>query len=252
MSRELLPWPDGVGRIVLDEVDSTMAEAARRAPTLDRPTWIMARRQTGPRGRRGVAWSMPEGNFAATYVMKPRGNPATAALRSFLAANALFETLALSVDRTRLGQKWPNDVLLDGGKVAGILLESTGRAGGAVDWLAIGFGVNLVAVPHDVERTDFPPVSVAGVGGDAPDLDQFLSTLASHYATEELLFEEMGFGQIRESWLRNATRLGEVITARTGRDEVTGVFETVDEAGQLVLRTPHGERRIAAAEVFFP
>ena len=250
MSRELLPWPERTGRIVLDEVDSTMAEAARRAPTLDRPTWIVARRQTAARGRRGRAWVNPEGNFAATYVFRPGGNAAAAALRSFMAASALYEVLALQVERERLSLKWPNDVLLNGGKVAGILLETTG-SGSGVDWLSIGIGVNLVHVPEGVRDAAFPPVSLAGEGGRPVDLDEFLSNLASAYATEERIFEALGFGPIREKWLRHAARLGEVITARTGREEITGTFETIDEAGQLVLATPKGRVTIPAADVYF-
>ena len=97
MSPDPLPWPERTGRIILDETDSTMAEAARRVATLSRPTWIMARHQTAGRGRRGRTWANPGGNFAATYVLKPGGNAASAALRSFMAANALFEALALKV-----------------------------------------------------------------------------------------------------------------------------------------------------------
>ena len=227
-----------------------MAEAARRASSLDRPTWIMARHQTAARGRRGKVWSNPVGNFAATFVMKPGGSPALAALRSFSAATALFEALAMTVDRDALSLKWPNDVLLNGGKVAGILLESTGRAG-EIEWLSIGIGVNLRAVPDDVGRTDFPPVSVLGEGGTACDQDEFLSYLASNFQTEERLFREFGFAYIREKWLRHAARLGEVISARTAKGDVTGTFETVDEAGHLVLLTPKGRVTIPAADVFF-
>lgn len=250
MSGALLPWPDGVDRIVLDEVDSTMAEAVRRASTLDRPTWIMARRQTAARGRRGRVWENPDGNFAATFIFRPGGNAASAALRSFMAANALYETLALQVDRDRLSLKWPNDVLLNGGKVAGILLESTG-SGGGIDWLSIGIGVNLVHVPSGIRDASFPPVSLVGEGGTPVDADTFLSTLASAIATEEGIFAALGFGPIREKWLRRAARLGEVITARTARDESTGIFDTVDEAGQLVLMTPKGRVAIPAADVYF-
>jgi BirA family transcriptional regulator, biotin operon repressor / biotin---[acetyl-CoA-carboxylase] ligase len=245
-----LPWPEKTGRIVLDEVDSTMAEAARIAPDLEWPTWIMARRQTAARGRRGRVWENPEGNFAATLVMKPGGNPASAALRSFMASNALFEALAMKIDRDRLALKWPNDVLLNGGKVAGILLESTGRSG-AVDWLSIGIGVNLRNVPGGVSDAAFPPVSLEGEGGEPTDADELLSMLASNMATEERIFTELGYGPIREKWLRRAARLGEVITARTARDEITGRFETVDEAGQLVIQTPKGRVTIPAADVFF-
>ena len=250
MNSDPLPWPEGTGRIILDEVDSTMAEAARRMGALDRPTWIMARRQTAARGRRGRVWTNPDGNFAATFVIRPGGNAASAALRSFMAANAVYEALALRIDRDRLAVKWPNDVLLNGGKVAGILLESSGRAG-AVEWLSIGIGVNLEAVPGEVSDAAFPPVSLAGEGGEPVDQDEMLSMLASNMATEERIFSELGFGPIRESWLRKAARLGEVITARTALDEFTGTFETVDEAGQLVLQTSKGRMTIPAADVYF-
>lgn len=245
-----LPWPERTDRIILEEVDSTMAEASRRAPDLKRPTWIMARRQTEARGRRGRRWDSAEGNFAATFIFRPEGNAATAALRSFSAATALFEALALKAPRESLALKWPNDVLLNGGKVAGILLESVGTRG-AVDWLAIGFGVNLAKAPPSEPGMAFPPVSLEGEGGEPTDPDEMLSLLASNMATEEGLFTEMGFAPIREKWLRHAARLGETITARTARDEVTGVFETVNEAGQLVLRTPRGQVAISAADVFF-
>ena len=210
----------------------------------------MARKQTDGRGRRGRKWTAPEGHFAATYVYRPRATAQEAALRSFFAANAVFEALALSVDRDRLALKWPNDVLLDGGKVAGILLESMGTPRG-IDWLAIGIGVNLVRAPQGLRDAAFPPVGLEEQGGDPVDPDAFLSCLASNIETEERLFDEMGFAPIRENWLRRAARLGEVITARTVRDEFTGRFETVDEAGQLVLQTAKGQVRIPAAEVYF-
>ena len=167
-----------------------------------------------------------------------------------MAANALFEALALKIDRDRLAVKWPNDVLLNGGKVAGILLESSGKAG-QVDWLSIGIGVNLVAAPETVTDTAFPPVSLEGEGGQSCDCQEMLSMLASNMATEESIFRELGFAPILESWLKKAARLGEVITARTARDEITGRFETVDEAGQLVLETPKGRVTIPAADIYF-
>lgn len=244
MSTEPL-WPEGYQRIVLESVDSTNAEAARIAPELERPTWILAHAQTGGRGRRGKGWATPEGNFAATLVMRPTGTAAWSALRSFMAANALLESLALYVDRTRLSLKWPNDVLLDEGKVAGILLESA-SSGDRIAWLAIGIGANLATAPP-IDRPAVPPVALQ----NGPDPEEFLMRLAGFYATEESILEQMGFGPIREKWLRGAARLGEVITARTGAEEVTGVFETVDEAGRLVLATDRGERRIAAAELYF-
>ncbi len=247
---EPLPWPEKTDRLIFDKLDSTMSEAARIAPDLARPTWIMARHQTGARGRRGRVWSSPEGHFAATFVFRPGGRAAEAGLRSFFAANAVYEALALKIDRDRLALKWPNDVLLDGGKVSGILLESVGTAT-ALDWLAIGIGVNLGRAPEGVRDAAFPPIGLEEAGGEPADLDEFLSCLASNMATQEKLYAELGFGPIRKNWLRRAARLGEVITARTAREEITGRFETIDEAGQLVLETATGQVRIPAAEVYF-
>jgi BirA family biotin operon repressor/biotin-[acetyl-CoA-carboxylase] ligase len=238
-----------VDRIILDETDSTMAEAARLVSDLKRPTWILAHKQTAPYGRRGRAWVNPDGNLSASLVMRPGGSVADAALRSFFMANALYEALALYSDRTKLALKWPNDVLLSGGKVGGILLESTGTAQ-AVDWLAIGVGVNLKAVPKDVRDAAFPPVALAD-HGDAVAPEEFLNALAANFATEEAIFAKLGFEVIRDNWLKRAARLGEVITARTARDEVTGTFESVDAQGNLILRTPKGAQAIAAADVYF-
>ena len=227
-----------------------MAEAARIAPALEAPTWIVADEQTEARGRRGRDWKQPSGNFAATLVYKPGCTHQQAGLRSFMAAIALFEALAMSVDRSALSLKWPNDVLLNGGKVAGILLETAG-SGPYVDWLAVVFGVNLVAVPEGVRDAAFPPVSLVGEGGQETDPTKFLIRLAADYATQEAKLWEFDFPMIRDDWLRRAARLGEVITARTGREEITGTFETIDADGNLVLVTSEGPRAIPAADVFF-
>lgn len=243
-------WPDGYALVILDEVDSTMAEARRRASALDKPTWIMARRQTNAKGRRGRTWLGGNGNLAATLVYRPWCTPAEAATRSFMAANALFESLALYIDRSALALKWPNDVLLNGGKVAGILLESASSGGPLVDWLSIGVGVNLAKAPHDV-RTEFAPVSLTGEGGEEVSPEDFLCVLAGHFATQEGKLSAMGFPRIREDWLANAARLGEIVTARTTKGEITGVFETVDQGGNLILRVEGREVLIPAADVYF-
>ncbi len=236
--------------MILSSVDSTMAEAARRAPDLARPMWIMAEHQSAGRGRQGKTWVAPPGNLSATHVFKPACTAAEAAKRSFLAANALFQTLSLFTDATKLGLKWPNDVLLNGGKVAGILLESSG-SGPYVDWLSVGVGVNLAHVPQGVTDAAFSPTSIKAAGGDTVTPEDFLTKLASAYATQEKKLASLGFGRIREDWLRNAARLGEEISASTGRETVTGTFDTIDEDGNLVLITSKGPRAIAAAEVYF-
>ncbi len=235
---------------MLDTVDSTMAEAARRAPLLDRPTWIMARNQTAARGRRGRPWVVPKGNLNATLIFKPEATAVEAAKRSFLAANALYQALAIYVPAEKLSLKWPNDVLLSGGKVAGILLESSGQ-GPFVDWLSIGIGVNLRHTPEGVTDASFPPTSLMAAGGWEVAPQDFLAMLADAYATQEDKLRHFGFKRIRDDWLANAARLGEVITARTGREDVTGIFDCIDKDGNLVLITGTGPRAIPAADVFF-
>lgn len=229
-----------------------MSEARRRAPDLAGPTWIMARQQTSGHGRRGRAWQMPDGNFAATLFLRPECDASTAALRTFTAAVALYQTLAMSAKPQSLTLKWPNDVLLNGGKVAGILLESSG-AGPKVDWLTIGIGVNLVAAPEasQVESNAVRPVSLRDETGQSVSPEDFLFWLASHLSDQERFFREFGFGPIRRMWLKHAAKLGEVITARTAREETSGTFETVDDTGQLVLRTAKGQVAIPAGDVFF-
>ena len=239
-------WPAGVGRLVLADVDSTMAEAARRADGLAPPVWIMAERQTAGRGRRGRCWEMPEGNFAATLVMRPGGTAAEAALRSFVAALALHEACAAATGEAgRFALKWPNDVLMDGGKLAGILLERRGET------LLVGIGVNLAAAPprEALEPDALPPAALAETGTRiAPAA--FLDLLAPAFARHEAVMSTRGFGPVREAWLARAARLGARITARTGAETLEGRFETVDPAGQLVLATDQGRRAVAAAEVF--
>jgi len=247
------PWPPGLGRQVLDSTDSTMAEAARQAESLVVPTWIMARRQTAARGRRGRPWAMPPGNFAASIVLRPTEPPAEVALRSFVAALALRDAFVAATDRPRaFALKWPNDVLLNGGKVAGILLESLGGRG-RVQGLVIGFGVNLAAAPgrSDVEPGAVPPVGLAAELGVAIAPEAFLDLLAPAYDRRERQFASCGFAPIRDAWLESAARLGAVMTARTGKAETTGVFRGVDMAGNLILDTAKGRAAVAAADVFF-
>ena len=235
---------------MLPEVDSTLNEAARRFSDLRGPTWILALHQTAARGRRGREWRHPAGNFAATLVLPGPIAPATAALRSFVASLALHDAFAAVTGRAgSFALKWPNDVLLNGGKVAGILLETIGPRG---DALSIGIGVNLAQAPGaaQVEAGALRPVSLLSETGASVTPEEFLDLLAPAFARHEAQFATYGFAPIRTAWMDRAARRGEVITARLPGEEVTGRFDTVDEQGQLVLSTPQGPRRIAAADVF--
>jgi BirA family biotin operon repressor/biotin-[acetyl-CoA-carboxylase] ligase len=246
-------WPAGVGRRVLASVESTNAEAARLAPTLVGPCWILAHDQTGGRGRRGRPWQSLPGNFYGTLVERPAGPPDRVALRSFAAALALAGALdALTGQPAAVTLKWPNDVLLNGGKVAGILLEALG-AGRGVAHLAVGIGINLAAAPppQAVEPGAVPPVSVLAETGLRVPPEAMLDALAPAYAQWSGRLDAEGFGPLRTAWLARAARLGQVIRARTGTRDRSGRFETIDATGALVLATGDGRETIAAAEVFF-
>ena len=243
----------GAGRIALPEIDSTNAEGFRRAEGLPGPTWILAGVQTAGRGRRARPWSSPQGNFHGTLVLKPTEPPETVALRSFAAALALRDALVTVTGLpASFSLKWPNDVLCNGGKLAGILLESAGL-GGPKPVLCIGIGVNLIAAPDPslVEAGAVPPVSLLQETGLRITPAAFLDALAPAYARWDATFIAEGFAPLRSAWLSHAARLGEPIRARTGAETREGVFETIDVQGNLILRMSHGPVAIPAAEVFF-
>lgn len=246
-------WPEGVHRVVLDETDSTNAEAARQAASLTGPTWILALQQTAGRGRRGRAWASPAGNFAATLVQpNPKDPPAQLALRSFVMSLALRDAFEAATGRgADFTLKWPNDVLARGAKIAGILLESAGAA--RPDYLAIGVGVNLVASPDPagLEAGAVVPTHLKALSGQSITPEAFLDLLAPAFDRRERQMREHGFATIRDAWLNHAARRGETVIARMPGREVTGVFDTVDDDGALVLKTPQGPVRIAAADIQF-
>lgn len=240
-------------RHILDSADSTNALALRLGPSLVRPTWFLAHEQTAGRGRRARPWVSPRGNFHATLALKPKGPASEVALRSFAAALALRDALAaVTGTPAALSLKWPNDVLLNGGKVAGILLESM-ASGQEVSCLAVGIGVNLIAAPDPalVEAGAVPPVSLLAETGIRITPEAFLAHLAPAFARWEAVLVGQGFAPLRAEWLSHAARLGQAIRARTGTQVRDGVFETVDASGALILRMDAGTVAIPAAEVFF-
>lgn len=245
-------WPEGTARIVLATVDSTNAEAARRAPTLTGPAWILAGTQTAGRGRRARPWSSPRGNFHATLTLRPAGAPGRAALHSFAAALALHDALVGLTDLpTAFTLKWPNDVLLNGGKLAGILLESASH-GPDLTHLAIGFGVNLIAAPRaaDLDPDALRPVTLLAETGLRLPPETLLDHLAPAFAVRAAQLAT-GFERIQADWLAHAAHLGQPIRARTAQSTHHGTFETIDGTGALILRTLQGPLAIPAAEVFF-
>jgi BirA family biotin operon repressor/biotin-[acetyl-CoA-carboxylase] ligase len=243
-------WPRGYALKEFESIDSTNEEARRMAAAGERgPVWIWAERQTAGRGRRGRAWDSPSGNLAATLLLCPDRPASECAQLSFVAALAASDMVATFVPSAETRVKWPNDVLLDGRKVAGILLESVSGTAGKVAWLAIGIGVNLVHHPAD---TLFPATSLAASGQPAPRPRDGLLHLAACFAKWYEIWRGDGFGPIRDAWLARAAGIGTRIQARLENGEASGMFEGIDETGALLLRESIGTvRAISAGEIFF-
>jgi len=232
------------------EIDSTNEEARRLAGVeTPAPLWVIADRQTNGRGRRGREWQSRTGNLSATLLLRPDRPIAQCAQLSFVAAISVTELVAGYAPFADVRVKWPNDVLADERKIAGILLESASNTGVCPDWLTIGFGVNLAWHPENVE---FPAISLAGLGASPPPARDALARLAASWERWYQLWMQHGFEPIRDAWLARAARLGMRLRARLAGGETTGVFEGIDEEGALILReSPGRTRAISAAEVFF-
>jgi BirA family biotin operon repressor/biotin-[acetyl-CoA-carboxylase] ligase len=236
----------GVSLIACDTLGSTNAEALARARSGERgPLWITARTQTAGRGRRGRAWVSEPGNLYASLLLTDPAPPERAAQLSFVAALATHDAIAACAPAlaARLALKWPNDILLDGAKVAGILLEAEGARPLV---LAVGIGINC---RHHPAATEFRATDLAAAGAGVA-VEQLFATLSSAMV-ERLRQWHEGFAGIRAAWLARAGGLGGELTARLGGRERTGRFEALDEAGRLLLRLPDGSlETIAAGEVF--
>jgi BirA family biotin operon repressor/biotin-[acetyl-CoA-carboxylase] ligase len=232
-----------------DAVGSTNDEAKALAHAgAPEGTLVWAGEQTAGRGRRGRVWRSPPGNLYLSLVLRPGGALPRAAQLGFVAALGLGDALAPIVGAAiQLRYKWPNDLLLNGKKLAGILLESETTAGGGVDFVVVGIGVNLTVAPEDVE---FPATSLAaeGIAGVTPA--RLLEGFAAHFDGWAKRWREDGFAPVRAAWLARAEGLGAAIRVRLERTTLTGRFLDLDDDGALVLDGAEGRRRIAAGEVF--
>ena len=227
------------------------------APALRPARWCGRGEQTAGRGRRGRSWLSPPGNLYLSLVQRPDGAPARAALLGFVAALGLGDALgslihgdtlaALGGPALQLRYKWPNDLLANGKKLAGILLESETAASDRVDFVVIGIGVNIAHAPRDVE---FPATSLAaeGVTGITPAV--LLEDFVRHFAGWVRRWRAEGFAPVRAAWLAAASGLGERVRVRLERQTLLGRFQGLDDDGALVLDAAEGRRRIAAGEVF--
>ncbi|MEL6476825.1 MAG: biotin--[acetyl-CoA-carboxylase] ligase [Pseudomonadota bacterium] len=238
-------WPSGVARRILAETDSTNAEAARLAAAgATGPLWVMAERQTAGRGRQGRGWEMAPGNLAASFLTQFHGAPREAATSFVQAAGLAVADLCAPAGEVSL--KWPNDVLLNGRKVAGILIENLGPGNGGALTVITGIGVNLRHAPP-VEAQRWPATSMAEEGAAPPSAEAALTGLAIRL--DHWLMSDPDTRHT--AWRDRLHGIGQRIEARLPTTTLTGIFDGVDADGTLVLRTSTGQRRIAAADVFF-
>jgi len=227
------------------EVGSTNDWLLERAGDLEDGHWVVAGRQTAGRGRRGRVWRDGAGNLMASVLVKPQPGEGAVQQLSFVAALALWDALlesSTSHFSERLKLKWPNDLLLDGRKVSGILLERGG------DPLVIGFGVNIADAPDDVER---PAIALSATGIAAPLPAALLDLLAAAFASRRAEWRTLGFAPIRDAWLARAGGIGERMAAWLGTETLTGLYEGIESDGALSLRLDDGRiRAVHAGEVF--
>jgi BirA family biotin operon repressor/biotin-[acetyl-CoA-carboxylase] ligase len=236
-------------------IDSTNAalrdKAARGVQEGGEPEGLVLRadEQTSGRGRRGRGWDSPAGNLYVSLLLRPDCKPAEGATVGFVAAVALGRVLR-DLTPADVLHKWPNDLLIDGRKMTGVLLEAGTKPDGKLDWLVLGMGVNIRSHP---ETDLYPTTDLVASGGPSllprELLDRFLAVFGPFYDA----WREGGFRAIRADWLAFAAGVGERVVARLEREEIAGSFTDLDPDGALIMQLDSGQqRRIAAGDIFFP
>lgn len=246
--------PPAYRLVALEEIDSTNAEAKRLAAEgAEDGTLVWARRQTAGYGRQGRDWASAEGNLFLSLIVRPDCPLSEAAQFSFVTAVALGDAIgSVAQPLLEIGYKWPNDVLLNNRKGAGILLESKADKAQRLEWLVIGLGVNVASFPAENTRLPATSLHFEGCATDVTAVD-LLEAFARHMLAWINAWLDEGFAPVREAWLRHAHGRGETIEVRLPRETLTGVFDDLDPNGALVLRLPDGStRRIAAGDVYLP
>jgi BirA family biotin operon repressor/biotin-[acetyl-CoA-carboxylase] ligase len=232
--------PDGWTLVALDSVGSTNDEAARLADKgAAEGTVVWSREQTGGRGRRGRHWASPIGNLYTSTILRPACSAPRAAELGFVAALAVADMVAAGRD---VRVKWPNDVLVDGGKVAGILPESAIGGDGRAEHVILGIGVNIGFAPMLPEMR-YPGACLGGT------VEAALETLTWALARRLGQWRRDGFPATRSEWLAKAGPLGQEVDVRLGEELVRGRFAGMDGEGALLLDTATGPRRIVAGEL---
>lgn len=239
--------------VAYDTVGSTNAEGLALAREGRAPVWVVARAQTDGRGRRGRVWETARGNLAASFALVIEVQPAMAATLGFVAGLALEQALrevaaSLSPRTSRPELKWPNDVVVDGKKLAGILLEADPLPDGRLA-VVVGIGVNVASAPDDLP---YPATSLAE-RGDRTTAEELFEALGETFVTWLDTWENgAGLPAIRKAWMARAAALGSQVEVDLGGRRLKGRFESLDERGRLVLRQQTGiATAISAGDVYF-
>ncbi len=239
--------PPAYRLVAMDSVESSNDEAKALADAgAEEGTLVWALEQTKGRGRHGRTWASPRGNLYLSLVLRPECALAEAAQLGFVAALAVGDAIgSVAPPMLEVTYKWPNDVLVHGRKVAGLLLESKTAADGALEWLILGAGVNIQSHPGDARfpATNLIFESVGPEVNEALVLDAF----ARHFLTWVNRWTEDGFAPVRRAWLSHAHGLGEVIEISLAKETLRGTFRDVDESGALILELPDASQRVVTA-----
>ena len=242
-------WP----AIELEEVDSTNAEALRLARTGETgPLWVRAASQSRGRGRQGKGWSSDTGNLYCTLLLQGGRDPQLWTQLSFVAGLAVFDAAQACLQGAgdyELALKWPNDLLLDGEKASGILLEST-SVEGAGPFLAIGIGLN---VGHSPEGDGLPYGATHLARADASVSVEaaFLALRDSFRRWYDIWANGQGFDTVRDVWKTRAQGIGRTVHVNMPGERTTGLFRGLDDDGALVLEREGGELyRVLVGDLF--
>lgn len=238
----------GVLLATYERIGSTNAEALARARAGEEgPLWITAREQSAGRGRHGRGWVSEPGNLYASLLLTDPAPVHRAPELAFVSGLAVHDAVAAAAPdlRGRLTLKWPNDLLCDGAKLAGILIEGEGAHPFAT---VIGIGINC---RHHPEATAYPATDLAALGHDVTADDLFFLLSRTMPARLAQWDRGAGFPAIRADWLDRTAERGQAVGVRIGTREVSGSFEGLDASGRLLLRRHDGVvETISAGDVF--
>lgn len=201
---------------------------------------ILADLQNSGRGRMGRNWASPQGNLYFSLVLKSQKSINQISQISFLAAVSAGLAIAEFGDEKKINYKWPNDILIDGKKTVGILLEKD------ADFVVVGIGVNINSHP---EQTSYPAYNLEN-SGFVVDKETLLKKFLDHFSDLYQKWQNFGFVPIRNLWLSKAYNLGKEINVNLPNESLKGVFKNLDADGNLILQIGDKARIIASGEVF--